>query len=394
MPANSSNDAQTLPELMRDYRAFPRVRSKSIRRNLEERAMKCGRILTLKSFCKDVIYLQTAYVPWHELFSTEERSLQRACEWSFRGDTHFFRALYIELWLLSLRNYEYLSDLTSANAKKDKGCANFERRGRSEAKISELASFAATRGLDTAQINQKLARYPALARTELTSSDIPDLSWDGFNLPQHLRRNRSGRSDFARDSNRLSLRNIFHLPQQPLRKFATSFAVTIDIVHCFFGERPPVEPAPECCPFSTNAEATSIKLVRPPSLCYGESNCPPSSLHYARTPPCGSTGMAEGVVTLYAQLDYDNLGGGRHGDESVSLGDAAHLYNPQQDFANFSSRHAGNMVQTETSLMLPCEAAQGRFQQRPEESEQAAIPGSAQLSVRLEDDGVDAHWQE
>ena len=61
MPAHSSKDSQEICASMRNLQAFPRVRSPTIRQEIEARLLSCERILTFKSFHHDMILLEGCY---------------------------------------------------------------------------------------------------------------------------------------------------------------------------------------------------------------------------------------------------------------------------------------------------------------------------------------------
>lgn len=118
MPANSSVDSRTIRKKMADGDAFSGIQDQSIRRDLEARLVKCERILTLKSFHKDMILLNACFQPLRLMFPTCETTLQAACQASFRHDPKYFRTNYIDLLLRVMRKYPYLSDEPSARVKK------------------------------------------------------------------------------------------------------------------------------------------------------------------------------------------------------------------------------------------------------------------------------------
>lgn len=157
--------------------------------------------------------------------------MREACEYSFRQNPKYFGAHYIHLWLYAMRNYLYPSNLNSANVKKDPGQDKPVPRPKSEAKLSELAYFAASRGFRTAQIDRLLAKC---TQPEPTSTDLPELSCGYVDLPPHVRCSRPWQSSFERDCKHLSLTSMYQLQNNFCRKRPTSFAVARDIVFSFW----------------------------------------------------------------------------------------------------------------------------------------------------------------
>lgn len=117
MPMNSSCDARSICASMRKFEAFRQVRNPLVRHGLQARVLSRERILTLKTFHRDTILLEGCYQPQRDLFLVEETTLQSACKASFRLDSRYFRANYIDLWLHVMRNHPYLSNHTSAKPK-------------------------------------------------------------------------------------------------------------------------------------------------------------------------------------------------------------------------------------------------------------------------------------
>lgn len=289
MPFYSSQDVETIEKAMHSLKAFPHVRDSAIRGRLASRAVKHKRILTLDSFRADVIFLEACYNPLSKLFSTKERTLREACKFSFKHAPELFRVCYIELWLKAIRNYEHLSSLPSAKPKKDKGQDVKEPRPKSEAKFTELAFFASSRGFEPDQITKQLAEGTKAISPESTSADLPKLSSDRDSLPVHLRCNRSTDSMFEKDRQYLSLKNVYHDFTGPRKKSATSFAVLKDIVHCFFGEITLTElPSEDRLPVPTEmtVEPSEDQVARPTrSICKGAHRLQsPLSVTRSRSP--------------------------------------------------------------------------------------------------------------
>lgn len=241
MPANSSCDARVIHESMRTFKAFPRVRNPSVRKGLQARLLSCERILTLKSFHRDTIVLEGCYQPLRQLFPVEETTLQRACMISFEHDHRYFRANYIDLWLHVLRNHPYLSDHPSAKPIQDRNEDEPVHYLKSEAEVSKLVSFAASRGFWTFDIGTSLPRDHVPMQSEPVGTKLPKLSCKKSNIQPSNRSSRPRACDFEQVWKHLSLQSVFEAQKQPSLKYPTAFAVVKDIVRCFWGSVSPSE---------------------------------------------------------------------------------------------------------------------------------------------------------
>ena len=226
---------------MRKFEAFPRVRNLSVRQELQARILSCERILTLKSFHRDTILLEGCYQPMRHLFPVEETTLQNACEASFRHDSRYFRANYIDLWLHVMRNHPYLSDHSSAKPIKDGNEDKPVYYLKSEAEVSRLASFAASRGFWTFKIGNLLLRDNVQMQCEPVCTKFPKLSCKKGNIQRNNRYSRPRACDFEQEWKHLSLQNVFQAQKRPSLKYPTAFAVIRDIIRCFWGSVTPGE---------------------------------------------------------------------------------------------------------------------------------------------------------
>ena len=141
---------------MRNLQVFSRVRSPTIRRGLVTRLLGCERMLTFKSFHHDMILLEGCYQALRDLFPTAGTTLQSSCEASFRHDRQYFRVNYIDLCLRVMRRYPYLSDHAAASVKKELGADKLIPYLKSETEVSQLVSFAKSRGFWTYDIANPL----------------------------------------------------------------------------------------------------------------------------------------------------------------------------------------------------------------------------------------------
>ena len=312
MPVYSSENAETIDKGIDNFTAFPHVLDQGIRQRLKTRAIQCERIRTLDSFRADIIFLETCYnplskpFPMNKLCPANGTTLRKACQHSFKYATKFFQIHYVNLWLQAIRDYLYLSNLPSANPKKDRGKSKKAPTLKSEAKSLELALFAVSRGFETDEIDRQTANHTADIPQDIMSTDPPALTGDHDELPMYLRCNRSSESLFAKDRRFLHRQNIFDLRAEPRKKSATSFAVLRDIIICFFGRIPTLAPEDERAPLSLlirvpppNEEFAPVyhrRLVRPHSLYYDGSDDPPIS----------ESGLASSFPNMGVQERIDN----------------------------------------------------------------------------------------
>ena len=241
MPAHSSKDSQEICASMRNLQAFPRVRSPTIRREIEARLLRCERILTFKSYHHDMILLEGCYQPLRDLFPTIGTTLQSSCEASFRHDLRYFRANYIELWLRVMRKYPYLSDHASASVKKEIGGDKFVPCLKSETEVSQLVSFAKSRGFWTYDIANPLLYGTDEIQLESATTFFPKLSCKKGNIRRNNRCSRPRARDFEQAWKHLSLQSVFQDKKQATLKYPTAFAVARNIAHCFWGAVAPGE---------------------------------------------------------------------------------------------------------------------------------------------------------
>jgi len=233
IPAHSSKDSQEIRSSMRNLKVFPRIRSPSVRRRLQARVLSCERILTFKSFHRDMILLEGCYQPLCELFPTEGTTLQSSCEASFNQDLQYFRANYIDLWLRVMRKFPQLSDHRSAKVKKGRGGDTLISCWRNKTEVSTLASFAASCGFWTSDIADLLPRDVNML-CESADANFPQLSCETNDIPRSYRCSRPPAYDFERVWKHLSLQSIYQIQKQPNQKYPTAFAV-VETLHSVFG---------------------------------------------------------------------------------------------------------------------------------------------------------------
>ena len=370
MPANSSCDARTICASMRKFEAFPRVRNLSVRQELQARILSCERILTLKSFHRDTILLEGCYQPMRHLFPVEETTLQNACEASFRHDSRYFRANYIDLWLDIMRNHPYLSDHSSAKPIKDGNEDKPVYYLKSEAEVSRLALFAASRGFWTFKIGNLLLRDNVQMQCEPVRTKFPKLSCKKANIQRNNRYSRPRACDFEQEWKHLSLQNVFQARKRPSLKYPTAFAVIRDIIRCFWGSVTPgeidnprrilqvhqyMEQHNDLSGIGDELQDSSCQIViavdsdpmrgtsqdpakvpRPASSIYsdsGRSPLPPTSPRYRSTID-GEVWSGEDFVELYRrQIDVPSTGDGAEGHavESSVDGGSSQANEPNGD---------------------------------------------------------------
>lgn len=185
------------------------------------------------------MYLEVCYKPLRDLFPTKHRILRAECYASFKLDRQYFGPNYIDLQLYTMYEYIELSDLPSANLKKDRSCQKPTVRTRSKAKLAELASFVAARGFRTDKIDLLLEMYGVQTRSQPTLSEFPLYSRDNADIPIKARCNRPSSANFDQGCKFLSLVNVYQLRTQPCTAYPSLFAVIRDIVFSFQGKYPP-----------------------------------------------------------------------------------------------------------------------------------------------------------
>ena len=226
---------------MRNFEAFPQVRNLSIRRRLQARILGCERILTLKSFQRDTIVLEGCYKPLEDLFLMEEITLRRECEASFRLDSRCFRANYIDLWLHVMRNSPYLSNHLSAKPIGQGVGDEPVHYLKSNAAVSKLASFAASRGFRNPGIDHLLLGDHVQIHTEPKGTKFPKLSCNRGNIRRENRSSRPQVCDFEQAWKHLSLQSVFRAQTHAVQEYPTAFAVIRNIVRSFLGGATPDE---------------------------------------------------------------------------------------------------------------------------------------------------------
>lgn len=232
MPESSAHDSRFIDTKIRNFGIFPHVRNWSIRRKLQARLLRCPRIITIGSFHRDMILLEACYRPLRSLFPTMEITLREDCISSFEHDWRYFEVNYRELWICVISRYPHLSSPVSKNLKKDR-----KNKGPTtdQSVMSQLASFAASRGFTNSEIQRLLGHDEVNLGLDALPEVSPKLSQDEEDLPLQYRCSRPSLSDFEKEWHLLSLENIYELPEQAKKDHPTAYAVARDTVRCFLG---------------------------------------------------------------------------------------------------------------------------------------------------------------
>ena len=241
MPDNSTCDAWTICESIRKFDAFPHVRSLSVRQKLQVRVLSCERIVTLKSFHRDTILLEGCYQPLRSLFQVGETTIRGECEALFTHNPRYFPANYTDLWLYIMRNYPWLSNHSSASLKKDGYGDEPVHHPKSNAEVSKLASFAASRGFCNSNIDNLLRGHHVQIHSEPVGTEFPKLSCIQAKIRRHNRCSLPRAGDFEQAWKHLSLQHVFQIQTESSQKHSTAFAVVRGVVRCFWGTVTPRE---------------------------------------------------------------------------------------------------------------------------------------------------------
>ena len=188
-----------------------------------------------------MILLEGCYQALRDLFPTAGTTLQSSCEASFRHDRQYFRVNYIDLCLRVMRRYPYLSDHAAASVKKELGADKLIPYLKSETEVSQLVSFAKSRGFWTYDIANPLLYGTDEIQLESATTFFPKLGCKKGNIPRNNRCSRPRACDFGQAWKHLSLQSVFQDKKQATLKYPAAFAVVRDMVRCFWGAVTPGE---------------------------------------------------------------------------------------------------------------------------------------------------------
>ncbi|KAK3045703.1 hypothetical protein LTR09_012748 [Extremus antarcticus] len=414
MPAHSSRDSQEIHSSMRNLKAFPGVRSPFVRRRLQARVLSCERILTFKSFHRDMILLEGCYRPLCELFPTEGTTLQSSCEASFNQDLQYFRANYIDLWLRVMRKFPQLSDHRSAKVKKGQGGDTLISCWRSKTEVAKLASFAASCGFWTSDIADLLPRDVNML-CESVDSNLPQLSCKTNDIPRSYRCSRPPAYDFEREWKHLSLKSIYQIQKQPSQKYPTAFAVVRNIVLCFWGTDTPREienPERLLQPQQYNELYNSVSVGRdgppiPPcqydtdgdlSAMQGESQDavylhPPTSSRYSDSSRSTSTPTSRRCGSVAGGVEWseeDFIASYGRCVDTPDFDDASNM----QAIENFVDRDSDQMNQSDADVLMALSPGSKRSSPAPTHTEPLHLSPQAQdIHTQGEHAKADGLWQ-
>ena len=134
-----------------------------------------------------------------------------------------------------MRRYPYLSDHAAASVKKELGADKLMPYVKSETEVSQLVSFARSRGFWTYAIANPLSCGTDEIQLESATTLFPDLSCKTGNIRRNNRCSRPRACDFEQAWKHLSLQSVFQDKNQATLKYPTAFAVARNIAHCFWG---------------------------------------------------------------------------------------------------------------------------------------------------------------
>lgn len=244
------NDAMKTRQLAvggeRKYRLFPGLTDPIQRENLLERLMSCSRILSFNSFFQDTIYLETCHNSMRKLLPNSKiffEDFQTAFKDIYCGgdSSSPFSEAYLQLWLYTMRHFPELSDTAANQPRKEVGCRKPARGKFSECRMRAFANFAEGLGFEVFNGESQLENPDDLGDLDLSiASKPPVLSTDLVDVPLKFRCNRPSERSFLANRQYLFPRHILVENEQERCLYTTAAAVARDVVHCFWGSRPPL----------------------------------------------------------------------------------------------------------------------------------------------------------
>lgn len=237
-PRYSTHDYTTVCDLIDDGQAFPSVIDETSRAAIKSRLKECDRIVTIRSFFDDMIYVKACFdslrtvlpVPPKRGPSTRLRDELRQVY--VEGPSRFLKS-YIEIWLFCMRNSARLKPGKNVGVRV---CNSVKgRQVTMSSKQSHLAHFARYLGFRTVEIDEMIANDDSVQYLEVMPDDVPELSCHGRNVCEHARSNRPCQATYQPIARTLYLGHVFNENSERCKTFVTPYALIRDIVLCLWG---------------------------------------------------------------------------------------------------------------------------------------------------------------
>ncbi|PPJ55125.1 hypothetical protein CBER1_09971 [Cercospora berteroae] len=241
-PRDSVHDARRIRQWMEEQAIFPTIHDRDTRDRLLTRILECPRILTLRSFTEDTIYLQSCHTALQHLLPDRiamEKTFRNAFYDRFSHHKKYFLANFVELCLRGMRYFSDLGDLPCSHLRRDKGHPRPPRAQIVSGRVQELAFDAYRLGFRSDQISRIMKTCPAPPTLDHPSPEPPELSCDWMETPIRARCNRPSQLSLDRDRKHLFLHSVFEASQPQPKQYITTFYVLQDIVRSFWGPSAP-----------------------------------------------------------------------------------------------------------------------------------------------------------
>ncbi|KAF2210285.1 hypothetical protein CERZMDRAFT_86327 [Cercospora zeae-maydis SCOH1-5] len=241
-PRDSVHDARRIRQWMDEQAIFPTIHDRDTRDRLLTRILECPRILTLRSFTEDTIYLQSCHTALQNLLPDRiamGKTFRIAFYDRFSHHKKYFLANFVELCLRGMRYFSDLGELPCSHLRRDKGHPRPPRAQIVPGRVQELAFDAYRLGFRSDQISLIMETCPAPPTLDHPSPEPPELSCDWMETPIRARCNRPSQLSLDRDRKHLFLHTVFEASQPQPKQYITTFYVLRDIVRSFWGPSAP-----------------------------------------------------------------------------------------------------------------------------------------------------------
>lgn len=238
-PKHSLCDHDTICWLIEGGQVFSGVTDAKERQAIKERLRHCDRVITIRSFFDDMIYSRACFEALRTLLPPHSRCdarlrLRDAFRRAFGGDPSTFWRSYVSLWLWVFRNFPGLPSGKNGGLRVCR--RNRGRVAQDFASRAELAYVARSFGFENETIGGLTANLTANPRLENVPFGMPTLSSHRRNVCEHARSNRPCQTTYPLVASGLYPSHVFKPIDEPPGAFVTPFALTRDLMMCFWGE--------------------------------------------------------------------------------------------------------------------------------------------------------------
>lgn len=257
-PRASIEDQEILAELRGRSDIFSTITDRESRRRIILRLEHCSRILSMRSFHADVLYLvagqralkplfEDGKKPPHSRYGRRRRrqrpqqhnSFRNRLEWHFVRAEKYFACNYIDLWLHALRFYPHLADHQSNQPLQGNSFGSRQPALVGMRQQQEFALRAESLGYRSTQLTAILAACAEEVTLDRASSQRPHMSTDLADQAARARCNRPSRK-VLNDLRPFLFPEILYADRHTdVKRYVTACYTLYDMIVSFWGRNQP-----------------------------------------------------------------------------------------------------------------------------------------------------------